>query len=138
MLEAKIKKLTTRDFEIKDHALVCEWWEAQNWPKMPLETLSTTGVIVEIDGTPICAGWLYGTDSSIGWIEWIVADPNSSKTHKNLALDELIDELVSRAQINKYNVLFTSVNHPKLQKRLERHGFGVQDVNFTNLVRRLD
>lgn len=105
---------------------------------MTPEVLPQTGVIVENDaGVPVCAGFIYKTDSKICWLEFIVSDPLSDTLERGRALDTLIDSLVSRAKQMEFSVMFTSSNHERLIKRYENHEFQVTDRNVTHLVRQL-
>lgn len=120
------------------HSIVSKWWEAQKWPVIPLEMLSKNGLLVETDdGRLACAGWLYSTDSKISWVEWIVANPDVRREERSKALDYLIETLTTTARVLGFNTLFSSVKHPLLIDRMQKHGFHVTDKNMSNMIGRV-
>lgn len=114
--------------------MVHEWWASEKFPLLPLEILPKTGIVVLVDDVAACAGWLYKSDSTLGYIEWIVANPLVRREKRDNALNRLISELLYEAKKAKINLLFTSVKHPVLLKRLERMGFIASDSGMTNMV----
>ena len=56
------------------------WWEYWGGAKMfSPEILSTTGVIVRKNDIDLCAGWLYRSDSDLGYIGFIIMNPKANK-----------------------------------------------------------
>jgi len=68
-------KLTARRLTEKDYNTIVEWWKSwPEWEPLSQEMLpenGTGGIIIEKEGEPIVAGFLYGTNSKIAWMEWI-------------------------------------------------------------------
>ena len=72
-------KLKARKLIHEDYDTIVEWWKS--WPEW--EALSrdllpengTGGIMIEREGKPLIAGFLYATNSNICWMEWIVSDP---------------------------------------------------------------
>jgi len=116
------------------YGIISEWWEAHKWPVIPLPALPQIGMVV-IHDKPVCAGWLYKTDSTIGWMEWLISDRRAEKSVRGEAIDLLIDSLLERAKQEGMGIVFTSIRVPKLIKRLEHHGFSISDANMTNMTR---
>jgi N-acetylglutamate synthase-like GNAT family acetyltransferase len=129
--------LTVRPWQAKsDHPLLAMWWTLHSWPVVPLAALPPTGYIVcDEAGTAICAGFLYKTDSCIGWLEWVVANPLYDKVLRGEALDQLIAKLLDEAVLCGMRQVFTTTTHPSLISRYEKHGFLITDRNNTNLIR---
>lgn len=125
--------MAARPFAAKDYAAVSAWWTAHKWPAIPQDCLPKTGFIV--DG--LAAGFLYRSDSSICWLEWIIGNPQSDKLLRNEALDQVIAALICEAQRLGARMIFTSVVHPRLIERYQKHGFIVSESGMTNLVRSL-
>ena len=42
-----------------DYPMICEWWTAHGWPAVPRDMLPKLGCIVELDGVPKAAAWLF-------------------------------------------------------------------------------
>lgn len=117
----------------QDYPSACAWWKAHNWPVLPKEALPEVGYIVP----EICAAWLYRSDSSIAWIEWIIANPESDKEVRSEALDLLIQTVSSHAKELGFKFLFSSASHPHLIERYKLHGFHISDTAMTNLIKAL-
>lgn len=123
--------MNIRLFTPLDYEMVCSWWNGHDWPSIPLTFLPTTGIIVDN-----CAvGFIYSTDSKICWLEFIVVDPKSDKTHRREALNILINEAAKIAKEMGHSAIFTSTSHEGLIERYKNNKFNVTDKNITNLMR---
>ncbi len=124
------------NFDADSHyKIICSWWDAHKWPSIPMESLPQTGIIITIDGEPICAVWLYKSDSNLCWMEWMISNPKSPKAHREIALPLLIDTCTNVAKQMGFKIIFTSIKHTRLLKRLTGAGFNVDDTNATNLTK---
>jgi len=85
----KLRKLTDQDWDT-----LCKWWEAWpkwvNPPKSFLPDNGKGGFIVEKNNKPICAGFIYLTNSDAVLLEWIVSDPEYRENDRKEALKLLI------------------------------------------------
>ena len=85
----KLRTLTEQDWNT-----LCNWWEAWpkwvNPPKSFLPDNGKGGFMVEKDGKPICAGFIYLTNSDAVLLEWIVSDPEYRESDRKDALELLI------------------------------------------------
>ena len=85
----KLRTLTEQDWDT-----LCNWWEAWpkwvNPPKSFLPDNGKGGFMVEKEGKPICAGFIYLTNSDAVLLEWIVSDPEYREDDRKDALELLI------------------------------------------------
>jgi len=85
----KLRKLTDQDWDT-----LCEWWDAWpkwvNPPKSFLPDNGKGGFMVEKNNKPICAGFIYLTNSDAVLLEWIVSDPEYREDDRKQALELLI------------------------------------------------
>ena len=85
----KLRTLTEQDWDT-----LCNWWEAWpkwvNPPKSFLPDNGKGGFMVEKEGKPICAGFIYLTNSDAVLLEWIVSDPGYRENDRKDALELLI------------------------------------------------
>ena len=61
--------------------ILTKWWDDWGWESPQKDFLpdNGTGGVMVLDGEePICAGFIYVTNSSVAWVDWIV----SSKTYR--------------------------------------------------------
>jgi hypothetical protein len=120
-----------KPFTLEHYSEVHGWWEAHGWAPIALDSLPSTGFIVE----GVCAGFLYSTDSNMCILEWVISNPNASKEARSEGLDDLIDALLKAAHDKKYKMVFTSVSHPKLMKRYTEFGFKKTESEMTNMLK---
>lgn len=74
------------------------WAEGHSFSALPLEALPTTGVVARIGEKPVAMGFLYQTDSAIGWLEWIMVDPQVRGPARDEAINGVIDQICLRAE----------------------------------------
>lgn len=120
-------------YEQTDYPLLKQWWEQYGWQPVSIDALPSTGYIIN----NVCAGFLYKTDSSIAWLEWVVADKSADKELKTASLDMLIQVLIEDAKLSGYKTIFSSIQNESLMNRYLKHGFTKSDANMTNFVRSL-
>ena len=62
----------------KDYDTLKTWWKQWEFGVVPKECLPPDGIMVEVDGVPVCAGGLYiGVGTQFSFMEWIVTDKNA-------------------------------------------------------------
>ena len=91
-------ELKARALEESDWYTLVNWWSAwKDWGASPTkETLpqdGTGGLMIENDGLPIVAGFLYLTNSKVAWIEWIISNPEYKDNNRKEAIQLLINSL---------------------------------------------
>lgn len=124
----------SRKFDFnKDYGTISTWWERHGSHTPKKEHLSKTGIIVEIDSTPICAGFLYNTDSKICVFEFVVSNPDADKQDRKLALELLIKKIKNKAIKRGYSLIYTSINIPAYIAKLKDAGFIEVDTNQTHM-----
>lgn len=129
--------MKVRDFQSEDYEIVSQWWGQWGWPAIPLEFLSPEGIVIENDGLPVCATWIYLTNTPICWIENYISDKGADKAIRGDALDLLVLSSLEKAKDLGAAVAMSSIRHAGLGKRLEKSGFIMSDKNMTNYVRGL-
>ena len=64
----------------KDYDTLVKWWKQWEFGVVPKECLPPEGVVVEMDGKPICASGLYvGEGTQFGFMEWVVSDKEAER-----------------------------------------------------------
>jgi hypothetical protein len=88
-MELKVRILQDEDWDT-----LCGWWDSWpkwvNPPKSFLPDNGKGGLMVEKNGKPIVAGFLYLTNSDAVLLEWIVSDPEYRDKDRKQALELLI------------------------------------------------
>jgi hypothetical protein len=72
-MKLTVLPLIENDYE----EILCEWWKDWRWTPPSRDFLpdnGTGGFIVYDDKTPICAGFMYLTNSKAVWCDWIISN----------------------------------------------------------------
>ena len=72
-MELIIRPLNENDY----HETLVEWWKKWNWEPPAKDFLPEDGKggLIVLDGdTPICAGFVYVTNSKVAWVDWIISN----------------------------------------------------------------
>lgn len=130
-----VRLLTTNDYD--DHLL--QWWKQWRFPAPPRDFLpqdGTGGLMIEKDGIPVVAGFLYLTNSKVAWSEFIVSNFDiKDRTLREEAIYYIIDELCRIAYERNAKYIYTTVKNKNLVKHYEARGFVVGSRNVDEMVR---
>ena len=72
-MELTIRGLNENDYQ----EILIGWWAQWNWTAPAKDFLPDNGkggIIVYDGDIPICAGFIYMTNSSVAWVDWIVSN----------------------------------------------------------------
>lgn len=86
---------------------------------LPPDALPKTGFIIPEK----CAGFLYRTDSSVAWIETLVAAPGLDKQVRSDAVDAIVTAIIEEAQKLGFKMLMGYTTLDAVVKRSERFNF---------------
>ncbi len=133
--------------EDKDYDEFCKWWSFWRFPAPPKEALpgnGTGGIKVsyinefkeEID---VCAGFLYSTNSSLCWLEFVVSNPRvRDKKVRQECLSLLIEDICLKAKENGYGAVFSSLKNENLINKYKEVGFLSSNSKTTELTLNLN
>lgn len=130
-MEFNINQLKDTDYE----DVLIGWWNDWGWkaPKKEFLPENGTGGIMICDGdTPICAGFLYITNSSVAWVDWIISSKTyRKKPQRQQAIELLIDTLtnIARNSGNKYT--YALIKNKNLIDTYKNVGY-VQGDSYTS------
>lgn len=132
-----IRKLTEEDYPT-----LCEYWKFWRFP-VPLQVClpdnGTCGAMVMKDGVNIVAGFIYFTNSTMAWIEFIVSNPGvKDKKERKEAIRYLIAELCGIAKQEGYLLAYTSIKHPNLIHHYEACGFATGSKGTVEMIKILN
>ena len=57
--------------------VLVQWWKDWGWvpPKRDILPNDGTGGMMVLDGKiPVCAGFMYATNSKVAWVDWIISN----------------------------------------------------------------
>ena len=142
-LDKKINtcKLITRNLKESDWDTLVKWWDS--WPdwtapsKDFLPDDGTGGLMVEKNGMPIVAGFIYETNSSSVLLEWIVSDPEYRDDDRGQAVELLITEAEKMTKSRGYNYMFTIGRNKRLIETHKKLGWSVDDKPSHEIIKKL-
>jgi hypothetical protein len=128
----------TRTISESDYEnILKKWWKDWRWEAPSRDFLPTNldGIIVSKDGVDICAGFLYNTNSSISWLEFIVTNFEvKDKPLRKEALSYMVEVLKVLSAIDKKKYIYTSIRNQSLIKNMKEFGFLEGSTGCTELI----
>ena len=123
-----------------DYVTLVKWWKQWEFGVVPKECLPPDGIIVEDNGTPICAGGLYiGEGTQFAFMEWIVTDKNADARRTHTALKMCIDSIMDLAKSKGIKLVYTATKEQALHKRYTKyHDMVLTETNVKTFIRDLD
>jgi hypothetical protein len=95
--------LSMRMLRDDDYAeILVGWWNQWGWEAPPQDFLPQNGeggIIISDGIIPICAGFVYLTNSKVAWVDWIISNKKyTDRIKRKEALLALIDRLTIMAK----------------------------------------
>lgn len=88
-----IRPLNENDYD----TILSEWWRNWGWEPVERDFLPDNGkggLIVFDDEEPVCAGYIYTTNSKVAWVDWIISSESyRKKPQRREAIKLLIETL---------------------------------------------
>ncbi len=132
-----VRPLIEGDYE----DILLGWWNDWSWtpPQRNFLPENGTGGIIVYDGdTPVCAGFVYVTNSDVAWVDWIISNKHYRKKPKRTkALKVLIESLtnISKAAGSRY--AYALIKHPRLIGLYEDQGYVRGDSYTSEMIKTL-
>jgi len=120
----------------RHYQLICEWWQAHNFPIVSKEFVSTRGFIFCSDEKPIVAAWVMKEETcGFGMLEWLVFNPEATSEERETGFRELVSHCETVAKEIGVKGLLTTTNNQNLAKRFLNHGFHKSDEGVIFLIK---
>lgn len=118
-----VRSLNANDYD----DILVGWWTDWGWdaPRRDFLPEDGAGGLIVFDGDePVCAGYMYATNSKVAWVDWII----SSKTYRQKptrkeCLDLLIFTLTKTCEIKGYNYVYALIKDKNLINVYEDFGY---------------
>lgn len=129
-MEFNIKPLGETDYE----DILVGWWKDWKWTPPPKDFLPSDGkggVMVLDNDIPVCAGFVYMTNSKVAWVDWIISNKEyKKKPQRKEALDLLITTLTNICKDTGNKYCYALIKNKSLIKTYETLGYTSAD-NYT-------
>lgn len=122
--------MTIRPLISSDYEILVEWGRFWRFPYPQKEFLPDNGLgglmVCNDADQPVCAGYVYETNSSCCWMEWIISSPNVKDRNKRSSyLNALIQGLGDYARNKGFLQCFTVVKNENLINKYQNNGFNI-------------
>lgn len=129
-----IQLLTDKDYD----EILCKWWKDWRWVPPAKDFLPPTGYMVYYKDEPICAGYMYVTNSNVVLLEWIVSNFNfKDKKIRKQSLLMLIQTITSLAEGLEKKYIYSLLKSQSLIKLYKELGYTEGDSNATEMIKKL-
>ena len=81
------------------------------------------GLLILDSETPVCAGFIYLTNSKISWVNWIVSNKNYKNKKRSKAIITLLKGLINIAINSNSHYVFANNNNNSLISKFVNLGF---------------
>ena len=118
-----------------------KWWKDWDWAPPPRDFLPEDGkggIMILDKETPVCAGYIYNTNSKVAWVEWVIS--NKEYTHKEnrkQALKLLIDTLNNMCKDIGKEYCYALLKHEGLIKMYEELGYKKGDSYTVEMIKKI-
>ena len=118
-----VRKLNSEDY----NSILVPWWKDWRWTAPPKDFLPEDGAggfIVYEETIPVCAGYMYVTNSKVGWCDWIISNfEYKDKLKREEALVFLINVLTNTLKLSGCKYSYALLKSKSLTKHYEENGY---------------
>lgn len=122
-MNLNLRPLLSSDYE--DHLV--KWWSDWGWSAPSKDFLPEDGIggLMVVDGeTPVCAGFIYTTNSKAAWVDWIISNKDyRKKPERSEAINMLISSLTDLAKDTGHRFCYALIKHKGLIQTYEGLGY---------------
>lgn len=135
-------RLRIRPLESSDYdEILVKWWEAWGWapPKRDFLPEDGKGGLMVMDGdVPVCAGFMYVTNSKAAWCDWIISSNTyREKPYRKEGLKMLIDSITSVCKDAGYKYVYALIRSKPLIETYRSLGYTQADSYSTEMIKAL-
>lgn len=134
-MEFNLRPLNTNDYE----DILVGWWKDWGWepPKKDFLPDDGTGGVMVLDGdVPVCAGFLYATNSKVAWADWIVSSKEyRKKPHRSNAIKLLIETLTNIGKSTGHKYMYALIKHKVLIDTYKELGYTQGDSYTSEMIK---
>jgi hypothetical protein len=136
-MELYIRELNENDY---DNILV-DWWKQWGWEPPQKDFLPDNGkggIIVYDQDTPVCAGFMYITNSKVAWVDWIISNKEyTKKPHRKDAIKLLVSTLTGICKNTGSKYVYALIKSRHLIETYEQLGYIKGDKYTSEMIKLL-
>jgi len=129
-----IKPLGDNDYD----DILCKWWKDWRWTAPAKDFLPDRGYMVYYNDEPICAGYMYVTNSNVVLLEWIISSFKfKNKDIRKEALYMLVETITSLARALDKKYVYSLLKNQPLINLYKELGFVDGGNNGQEMIKKL-
>jgi hypothetical protein len=133
-------KLYIRELQDNDYEdILVEWWQQWGWEPPQKDFLPRDGkggIIVYDDETPICAGYMYLTNSKVAWVDWIISNKEyTKKPQRKDAIKLLVSALTEICKNTGSKYVYALIKNQSLIGTYEELGYIKGDSYTSEMIK---
>jgi hypothetical protein len=136
-MKLNIMPLNETDYE----DILCKWWKDWRWNPPQRDFLPEDGrggFIVYDKETPICAGFMYTTNSKAVWCDWIISNLYYKDRQKRKdALELLIKTISEKAESLGNKFVYALIKNKPLINTYVKCGFIEGSSYTTEMIKKI-
>lgn len=136
-MELTIRQLNENDYQ----ETLVNWWKDWGWTAPEKDFLPDNGMggYIVYDGeTPICAGFIYVTNSRVAWVDWIISNKNyREKEKRREAIKTLIESLTNISKMSGSKYAYALIKNKSLIQTYEDLGYKRGDSYTSEMIKLL-
>lgn len=118
-----VRPLNEDDYE----KILTKWWRQWGWraPMRDFLPADGTGGVMVLDGdVPVCAGFMYLTNSKVAWVDWIISNKEyTERGTRKQALKTLVETLTNISKSTGAKYVYALIKNESLIKTYEDVGY---------------
>ncbi len=132
-----VRKLNKTDYQ----DILVKWWSDWRWTAPPKDFLPDDGeggFIVYDGDTPVCAGYIYLTNSKVGWCDWVISNfKYKDREKRNIALVKLVSALTKALVIHGCKYSYALIKSDSLINIYKEIGYSEGDKYTKEMIKKL-
>jgi|TARA_R110002111_G_scaffold93998_1_gene145939 hypothetical protein len=133
-MSLKIKPLSDNDYD----NILCAWWKDWKWTAPKKDFLPDMGYMVYYNDEPICAGYMYVTNSNVVLLEWIISNFKfKDRKIRKEALLMLVQTITSLAASLGKKYVYSLLKSKSLIELYEDLGYMRGGTNGTEMIKKI-
>ena len=132
-MKFNVRKLSPTDYD----DILVGWWKEWKWTPPTRDFLPENGEggFLVLDGdVPVCAGFIYITNSKVAWCEFIISNPKY-QGHRREALTLLIDTINELCVSLDMKFIYALIKNKSLMGVYSDLGYNQADSYTTEMIK---
>ena len=136
-MELYVRELNENDYE----DILVGWWKQWGWvpPKRDfLPNDGKGGIIVYDEDVPVCAGFMYITNSKAAWVDWIISNKEyTKKPQRKDAIKLLVSTLTNICEKSGNKYIYALIKSESLINIYQDIGYVKGSTYTTEMIKLL-